>query len=175
LKPTPPGDQRPRAQLSFPWPNPPLEIALVHPEIPPNTGNIARLCAATGTRLHLVEPLGYRITDKELRRAGLDYGDSVEKTIHPNFDHFHAWLTGRRFHLFTTGGTTSLFEARFSPGDVLVFGRESTGLPLDFLASHPDRLVNIPQRLDHVRSLNLSTAAGIATFEALRQCASSTP
>ena len=163
-------DGRTRRQVDFAWPDPALEVALIHPEIPPNTGNIARLCAATGSHLHLVEPLGFRLTDRDLKRAGLDYWPHVAKTVHPGLDSFLNYLSGKRFHLFSTGGSTSLFDARFRPGDILVFGSESSGLSPELLARHPDRVVNLPQRLDHVRSLNLSTAAGISVYEALRQC-----
>jgi tRNA (cytidine/uridine-2'-O-)-methyltransferase len=169
-------DGRPRRQIEFAWPAPPLEIALVHPEIPPNTGNIARLCAGTGTRLHLVEPLGFRLSDRDLRRAGLDYWPKVSVTVHGDLAAFEGAMENRRLHLFSTTGATAHFDARFQSGDVLVFGAESRGLPEDFLARHPGSILNIPQRLDHVRSLNLSTAAGIALYEALRQCAGpSTP
>ena len=163
-------DGRTRRPVDFRWPVPALEVALVHPEIPPNTGNIARLCAATGSHLHLVEPLGFRLTDRDLKRAGLDYWPHVTKTVHPSLDEFLNYLAGKRFHLFSTSGSTSLFHARFQPGDVLVFGSESSGLSPTLLGAHPDRVVNLPQRLDHVRSLNLSTAVGISVYEALRQC-----
>jgi tRNA (cytidine/uridine-2'-O-)-methyltransferase len=162
-------DGRARRQIEWHWPSPPLSVALIHPEIPPNTGNVARLCAATGTILHLVEPLGFRITDRELKRAGLDYWPHVDKVVHANLEAFVAAMSGRRLHLFSTTGARSLYEVAFQPGDVLVFGRESAGLPESMLRASPDQVVNIPQRLDHVRSLNLSTSVGIAVYEALRQ------
>jgi len=155
--------------LPFRWPEPPLSIVLVEPEIPPNTGNVARLCAATGTRLHLVEPLGFRIDDAKLRRAGLDYWDSIRPEVHRDFAAYLAAARPPRFFLFSAGAGRSFLEARYAPGDALIFGRETRGLPGDLLAAHPDRTVGIPIRPEHVRSLNLSTACGIALFEALRQ------
>lgn len=158
-----------RCPLSFPWPDPPLRVVLVEPEIPPNTGNIARTCAATGSILHLIEPLGFKITDAQLKRAGLDYWDSVAITPHPSFDAFLEATGHPRLWLFTTGATRSYFDADFKPGDALVFGSETRGLSDELLARYPDRRLGIPLRPDHVRSLNLSTAAGIAIYEALRQ------
>jgi tRNA (cytidine/uridine-2'-O-)-methyltransferase len=147
----------------------PLHVALIEPEIPPNTGNVARLCAATGCALHLVEPLGFRIDDRELKRAGLDYWDRVQLVVHPSLD---AFLTatatlGRWF--FSTKGERGYAGASFALGDVLVFGKETQGLPADLLARFPDRTLRIPLREDGVRSLNLSTAAGIATYAALER------
>ena len=156
-------------ERAFRWPDPPLHVVVVHPQIPPNTGNIARMCAATGSRLHLVEPMGFRITDAKLKRAGLDYWDSIAPEVHPSFEAFLEAARPRRFFLFSTGGGRSLFDQRFAPGDALVFGSETGGLPDDLLQSHPDRVLGIPIQTRHVRSLNLSTAAGIAVYEALRQ------
>ena len=156
-------------ELPFRWPSPPLRVALVHPQIPPNTGNISRLCAATGSELHLVQPLGFRITDADVRRAGLDYWDSVRLTVHDDLPAFERACLGGRYHLFSTGGTRSLYDTDFQPGDTLVFGSETEGLPQDLLDRHPDRIVGIPILTAHVRSLNLSTSAGIALYEALRQ------
>lgn len=158
-----------RCPLSFRWPDPPLRVVLVEPEIPPNTGNIARTCAATGCILHLVEPLGFKITDAKLKRAGLDYWDSVALKPHRNFDEFMIAAGHPRLWLFTVGASRSLFDADFWPGDALVFGSETRGLSDELLARFPDRHLGIPVRPDHVRSLNLSTAAGIAIYEALRQ------
>lgn len=158
-----------RCPLPFAWPDPPLRLVLVEPEIPPNTGNIARTCAATGTHLHLVEPLGFTLTDAQLKRAGLDYWDSVALAPHPHFNHFLETTGHPRLWLFTTGATRSLYDADFQPGDALVFGSETRGLSDTLLARYPDRALGIPLRPDHVRSLNLSTAAGIALYEALRQ------
>ena len=143
-------------------------MVLVSPQIPPNTGNVARLCACTGCKLILVEPLGFSIADKELKRAGLDYWDKVFVKLYPSWQ---AYLEGtpqaRRF-LFTAREGTGLWAARFSPGDHLVFGAETTGLPKELLHQGVGEIATIPM-LEERRSLNLSTAVGIATFEALRQ------
>ena len=149
---------------------PPFSVVLVHPQIPPNTGNVARLCAVTGSRLHLVEPLGFSIADKDLRRAGLDYWDQVVAEIHPGVEAWEEQAPWPRVHLFTAHGAKELWEAEFLPGDALVFGSEQRGLPQELLDRHPSRTVSIPQR-PGLRSLNLSTAAGIALYEALRQAA----
>lgn len=117
----------------------------------------------------MVEPLGFRITDAQLKRAGLDYWDSVALAPHPSFDAFLEAAGHPRLWLFTTGASRSLFDADFKPGDALVFGSETRGLSDGLLARFPDRHLGIPLRADHVRSLNLSTAAGIAIYEALRQ------
>jgi tRNA (cytidine/uridine-2'-O-)-methyltransferase len=153
----------------FTWPDPPLQVVLVEPEIPPNTGNIARMCAATGSKLHLVEPLGFKINDAQLKRAGLDYWDAITPIIHPSWDAFMAAEQPARMFLFSTGGSLSFFDVSYRPGDYLVFGSETRGLSDDLLAAHRDRIVGIPLRTEHVRSLNLSTAAGIVVYEALRQ------
>jgi len=163
-------DHRRRVSLPFPWPAPPVRVVLVHPEIPPNTGAIARLCAATGTPLDLVEPLGFRLTDRALRRAGLDYWPHVE--IH----RYRSWAEWKEHHpvpvhLFSTAGTRSVFEPSYAPGDALVFGSETSGLPDSILSEWPDRVRVIPLQPDRVRSLNLATAVAIALYEALRQCA----
>ena len=147
---------------------PPLHIVLVSPRIPPNTGNVARLCAVTGSKLVLVEPLGFSISDRELKRAGLDYWDKVFVTLHPDYPSYLAcYPTARRF-LLTARTKRSVYEVEFLPGDHLVFGPETTGLPPDILAGGSGEPVTIPM-LPQRRSLNLSTAAGIVTYEALRQ------
>ena len=167
----------PNTALSLQPPSPPLCVVLVHPQIPPNTGNIARLCAVTGTRLHLVAPLGFRVTDKDLRRAGLDYWDKVHAATWGSFDELCAAerLEASRVHLFTGragAASRSLWEARFRPGDWLIFGEEARGLPDEVLARFPERWVRVPMIANpSARSLNLSTCAGIAVYEALRQCA----
>jgi len=139
---------------------------LVEPEIPPNTGNIARLCAATGCALHLIEPLGFSIADRELKRAGLDYWHEVDVTVHPSLDRFLAgWQTP--LWLFSTRGTMRYDRAPFARGDALVFGKETAGLPARLLEAHPARTLRLPMRANAVRSLNLSTAAGIAVYAAL--------
>jgi tRNA (cytidine/uridine-2'-O-)-methyltransferase len=149
----------------------PLHVVLVEPEIPPNTGNIARLCAATGSVLHLVGKLGFRIDEQSVRRAGVDYWHLVQVRQHVDFHHFvHAWrreAPAGQLHLFTALATRSYVGAGYRAGDALVFGRESVGLPEEILAAHPERHVGIPT-LGAVRSLNLANAAGIALFEALR-------
>ena len=158
-----------KAEIPFRWPTPPLRVALVSPEIPPNTGNIARLCAATGTHLHLVEPMGFPIDDAKLRRAGLDYWDSVVMAVHPSFDALMTTLAPARFFLFSTAGSTPYTSIHFKPGDLLIFGSETRGLPDEVLTAHPDRVVGIPIQTNHVRSLNLSSAVAVAVYEALRQ------
>ena len=144
-------------------------IALIEPEIPPNTGNIARLCAATGTRLDLVGKLGFEISDKHLKRAGLDYWENVDIHREADLDRYLEQLAGKRFFLFSTKGEQNHFEVEFQEGDVLVFGSETKGLPQSIMERWPDRLTRIPIDFSHVRSLNLSTTAGIVLFEAIRQ------
>ena len=146
-----------------------MNIVLVEPEIPPNTGNIARLCAATGSRLHLVGRLGFRLTSAQLRRAGLDYWDAVEIVRHGSFAEFGLALTGTRRFYFSTRGRSLYTDVRYQPGDVLVFGSESHGLSDEILSANAAQVVGIPMRVEQVRSLNLATAAGIVLYEALRQ------
>jgi len=145
----------------------PLHVALVEPEIPPNTGNVSRLCAATGCALHLVEPLGFRIDDRELKRAGLDYWHNVALVMHPSLEAFLDATASLNRWYFSTRATRRYDEAAFAPGDVLVFGKETKGLPRELIERHRDRALRIPMREDGVRSINLSTAAGIATYAAL--------
>ncbi len=146
-----------------------FHIVLVEPEIPPNTGNIGRLCLATGSRLHLVEPLGFSIDDRQLRRAGLDYWRQVDVRVWPSLDACLAALPlGTRTFFLTTKSDRAYWDARFEAGDCLIFGRESRGLPEPLLAAHRDELLTIPI-LPATRSLNLSTAVGIVLFEAMRQ------
>ena len=145
----------------------PLHVVLVEPEIPPNTGSIARLCAATASPLHLVGPLGFRIDEHAVRRAGVDYWHLVDIRRHLDFAHFAHPFTGK-LHLFSAVATRSYLDADFAPGDALVFGKESVGLPEELLEAHADRVVGIPT-LGAVRSLNLANAVGIALFEALRR------
>jgi len=149
---------------------PPLHIVLFQPEIPPNTGNIARLCACTACRLHLVHPLGFSTSNRHLKRAGLDYWAHLDVREHANWAALKQALANHpaTWHGLTTQGGDSLWETRFQAGDVLVFGPETRGLPAEVLAElHP---VRIPMRQDApVRSLNLSSAAAIAVYEVLRQ------
>ena len=143
-------------------------MVLVSPQIPPNTGNVARLCAVTGCKLVLIEPLGFSISDKELKRAGLDYWDKVFLKLYPSWESYVAETADARRWLFTARAGTGLWDAKFQPGDHLVFGAEPTGLPPEVLAGGAGTTVGIPM-LEERRSLNLSTAVGIAAYEALRQ------
>ena len=151
---------------------PEFAVVLVHPEIPPNTGNVIRLTANTATHLHLVEPLGFRMDDRELKRAGLDYHEFARVRVHRDFASCRTALAAqgpRRWYAFTTEGPSSLYETRFRPRDVLVFGRESTGLPAEVRALFaPEATLRIPMRAG-VRSLNLSNAVAVAVYEAWRQ------
>jgi tRNA (cytidine/uridine-2'-O-)-methyltransferase len=149
-----------------------LHIALIEPRIPPNTGNIARLCAATDTSLHLIEPLGFSIDDAALRRAGLDYWESVDLWLHPSWREFRDAMARERCFYFSAKATQPLPEARFRPNSVLVFGNEIDGMPDRILEKHPERCFTIPMQSGKVRSLNLATAAGIVLYEALRQLGS---
>lgn len=145
-----------------------LNLVLVEPEIPQNTGNVARTCAATGCRLHLVHPLGFTITDAKLKRAGLDYWHSVEIIHHPNFEHFWKSIDPSRVWLASTKAIRNHTEASFQDEDYLVFGKETAGLPEELLEQHLDRAIRIPM-LPNRRSLNLSSAAAVVAYEALRQ------
>ncbi len=147
----------------------PLHIVLVEPEIPPNTGSIARLCGATDSVLDLVHPLGFSTDDKHLKRAGLDYWPHVTIRHWENFDAFLEQHDERRLFFFTTKSERSYYQASFSPGDCLVFGRETKGLPEETLALYQDRCYTIPMTNPHIRSLNLAMSAGIVIYEALRQ------
>ncbi len=148
--------------------DPPFEIILYQPEIPPNTGNIARLCACTGARLHLVGPIGFSLDEKRLKRAGLDYWDKVYVATWESLEEALAQLPGRGLHLFAAQGKKTLWEARFAKGDILVFGRESTGLPEALLTEHRERTVRVPM-LPGRRSLNITSTAAVALYEAIRQ------
>jgi len=145
----------------------PLHVVLVEPEIPPNTGNVARLCAATGCALHLVEPLGFRIDDRALKRAGLDYWSAVRVVVHRSLEAFLATVPAERCWWVETDGAVPYTTARFALGDALVFGKETGALPPALLAAHRARTLRIPMRAGAVRSLNLSTAVGIVTYAAL--------
>ncbi|QJB57989.1 tRNA (cytidine(34)-2'-O)-methyltransferase [Pseudodesulfovibrio sp. zrk46] len=144
-----------------------MRIVLFEPEIPPNTGNIARLCAATKTPLHLIEPLGFKIDNKHLKRAGLDYWPHVDVTVHPDFDHFVNTVNPPRMVMASTKAATPHHRFEFHPDDAIVMGPETRGLPAEMMEQYPVG-VRIPI-WGEVRSLNLSTATGILLFEALRQ------
>jgi tRNA (cytidine/uridine-2'-O-)-methyltransferase len=146
----------------------PFTLVIVSPQIPPNTGNVARLCAVTGCKLVLIEPLGFSISDKELKRAGLDYWDKVFLKLYPSWAAYLEDTGAVRRWLFTARAQTGLWDAKFEPGDHLVFGAEPTGLPPEVLEGQAGTKVTIPM-LEERRSLNLSTAVGIAAYEALRQ------
>jgi tRNA (cytidine/uridine-2'-O-)-methyltransferase len=150
-------------------PNHHLQIVLIEPEIPPNTGAIARVCAATDTVLHLVEPLGFKLDDRSLKRAGMDYWQHVTWHTWPNWAALREAHPQARFHFLTTKTTRSYTEAQFEPNDFLVFGRETRGLPESLLRDHAEACLTIPMSSPHARSLNLATAAAIVLFEALRQ------
>ena len=144
----------------------PLRVVLVEPEIPPNTGSVARTCAATGSALHLVGELGFRIDDHAVRRAGLDYWPLVDLHRHDDLGQFGAAHPEARWHLLASSGMRSIFDADIRPGDALVFGKESVGLDPELLEAHPDRVYGIPT-LGPVRSLNLSNAVAIVVYQAL--------
>lgn len=148
---------------------PVAHVVLVEPEIPPNTGNIARLCAATGAHLHLIEPLGFELSDKQLKRAGMDYWQRVAWQTWPDWEAFLKGEKPQRLHLFTTKATQSYWDATYHKGDYLVFGRETKGLPESMLEAYQPNCVRIPIEREAARSLNLATATGIGLFEALRQ------
>ena len=145
-----------------------FNIVLVEPEIPQNTGNIARTCAATGCTLHLIKPLGFEISDKYLKRAGLDYWNLVDVFVYKNFEELCAKYPDARFRFYTTKARKTYTEADYAEGDFLVFGKETRGLDEELLLKHPDECVRIPM-YSEARSLNLSNAAAIAVYEALRQ------
>jgi tRNA (cytidine/uridine-2'-O-)-methyltransferase len=146
-----------------------LHVALLEPEIAANTGNIGRLCAATGAALHLVGRLGFRLDDRSLRRAGLDYWPAVEVHRHADLAAFEAALAGARTFYFSAHAATPYTRASYQDGDCLLFGSESQGLPPGLLGRHAEQALTIPMPAGRVRSLNLATAVGIALYEALRQ------
>jgi tRNA (cytidine/uridine-2'-O-)-methyltransferase len=148
----------------------PFHVVLVEPEIPPNTGNIARLCAATGTVLHLVGKLGFTIDDRQLKRAGLDYWDAVEVCLWDDLETLQAAFPACRCWYTSKKAVKTHLQADFQAGDFLVFGKETVGLAEALLASNAEQCIRIPIFSPVVRSLNLSTAAGIVLYEALRQC-----
>jgi tRNA (cytidine/uridine-2'-O-)-methyltransferase len=157
-------------------PPPPHKVALLQPQIAPNTGNIARLCVATGTELHLVRPLGFILSDQKLRRSAMDYWPRLRLTLHDDLPAFLSFFeqsraaggSRPRAWMFSTKGEKNFWSADYADGDFLVFGSETAGLPASLLARDPDRVVRIPQASGE-RCLNLSTAAGIGLFEAIRR------
>jgi tRNA (cytidine/uridine-2'-O-)-methyltransferase len=144
-----------------------LKLALVHPQIAPNTGNIARLCVATGTELHLVRPLGFVLSDRELKRSAMDYWPRVKLTVHDDLEAFEEVVGQQSRWLFSSKGERPLWEVDFRDGDWLIFGNETQGLPAILTQRDPARTLRIPQAPEQ-RCLNLSTAAGIGLYEALR-------
>lgn len=146
-----------------------FSLILYQPEIPPNTGNIIRLCANTGTGLHLIEPLGFELDEKRLRRAGLDYREFADIQVHANLDACLGKITPRKVYALSTRGVTNYAEPRFATGDAFLFGPETRGLPRETLESlPPGQRLRIPMRKD-IRSLNLSNAAAVVIYEAWRQ------
>ena len=145
-----------------------LNIVLVEPEIPQNCGNIARTCAATGSRLHLIRPLGFDISDKAVKRAGLDYWHLVDVRVYDNLEDFFSKNDVKQLWCLSTKAPRCYTEARFEDECYLLFGKETKGLPEDLLAKHYEECIRIPMRSE-ARSLNLSNAVAITTFEALRQ------
>jgi tRNA (cytidine/uridine-2'-O-)-methyltransferase len=150
-----------------------LHVALVEPEIPPNTGNIARLCAATRTPLHIVGVTGFRMDDRTLKRAGLDYWSEVELHRHIDLDALIDRLPGSRFLYFSTKVPRKYTDWQYADGDCLIFGTETRGLPEKLLKANADRSLTIPMPNKNVRSLNLSTSVGIVLYEAIRQISES--
>ncbi|MGI6752189.1 MAG: tRNA (cytidine(34)-2'-O)-methyltransferase [Anaerovoracaceae bacterium] len=147
-----------------------FHIVLVEPEIPPNTGNVARTCAATGTRLHLIRPMGFEIDNTKLKRAGLDYWPKVALEIHENLDAFMKKYGHRKLYLATTHGERIYNEVSYEPGCMFLFGRETRGLPKELVRENRERTVRIPMsKAVGERSLNLSNSVAIMIFEALRQ------
>ena len=144
-----------------------FHIALFEPEIPPNTGNIIRLCANTGAELHLIEPLGFSIDNKALRRAGLDYREFATLNLHASFESFLQSVAGKRIFALTTKATQSCFDVSYQADDVFLFGPETRGLPANIIESY--HALRLPMR-DNSRSLNLSNAVAVMVYEAWRQC-----
>jgi tRNA (cytidine/uridine-2'-O-)-methyltransferase len=152
-----------------------IAVVLYQPEIPPNTGNVIRLCANTGAELHLVEPLGFNFNDKALRRAGLDYHDTARIIRHADWQACKTALAGRRMFAITTKGTNNPYDTELNQNDVYVFGRETSGLPAEIMAEfRAEQRLRLPMLPDQ-RSLNLSNAVAVTVYEAWRQCGFNTP
>lgn len=145
-----------------------LNIVLHQPEIPANTGNIGRTCVATGTRLHLIEPLGFRLNEKEIKRAGMDYWDDLEVIRYINYEEFLEKNPGAKIYYATTKAQHTYTEVNYEPDCYIMFGKESAGIPEEILVDNPDTCIRIPM-LDSIRSLNLSNSVAIVLYEALRQ------
>lgn len=145
-----------------------LNIVLFEPEIPANTGNIGRTCVATGTRLHLIEPLGFRLNEKSLQRAGMDYWDQLDVTRYVNYEEFLEQNPGAKIYMATTKGQQVYTEVEYEPDCYLMFGKESGGIPEEILVQHPKECIRIPM-IGDTRSLNLSNSVAIVLYEALRQ------
>ena len=145
-----------------------LNIVLYEPEIPSNTGNIGRTCVATGTRLHLIEPLGFRLNEKAIRRAGMDYWSDLDVTTYVNYEEFLEKHPGAKIYRATTKSRQTYTEVSYEPDCYIMFGKESAGIPEEILVNHPDTCVRIPM-IGETRSLNLSNSVAIVLYEALRQ------
>ena len=145
-----------------------LNIVLHQPEIPANTGNIGRTCVATGTRLHLIEPLGFRLNEKEIKRAGMDYWDDLEVIRYVNYEEFIEKNPGAKIYYATTKAKHTYTEVNYESDCYIMFGKESAGIPEEILVDNPDTCIRIPM-LDSIRSLNLSNSVAIVLYEALRQ------
>ncbi|MBW6514486.1 MAG: tRNA (cytidine(34)-2'-O)-methyltransferase [Candidatus Syntrophosphaera sp.] len=152
----------------IPLPATGFNIALYEPEIPANTGNIGRLCVGTGSTLHIIQPCKFLLTDKALKRAGLDYWPDLDLVLHKNAEEFFAALNPSRIFLCTTKAERSYLDLSYAAGDAFLFGPESRGLPQSFLDRYPDRLITIPMHAK-IRSLNLANSVSIVLFEAIRQ------
>ena len=146
-----------------------FSVVLVSPEIPHNTGAIGRLCVGLGIPLHLVRPLGFKLTEKAIARAGLDYWPLLEVHVHDSWDDYLAEVRPRRMLFLSTHGEASLYDCEFAPGDALVFGSESAGLPKEFYDRYRESLFRIPMPGEHARSINLANAVSIAAYECFRQ------
>jgi len=145
-----------------------FNIVLLEPEIPANTGNIGRTCVAAGARLHLIEPLGFRINEKMVKRAGLDYWDQLDVTLYDNYTDFITKNPGAKIYMATTKAKHTYTEVSYEPGCFFMFGKESAGIPEEILIEHPDMAIRIPM-IGDIRSLNLGNSAAIILYEALRQ------
>lgn len=156
---------------AVPAPVTPLHLTLIEPQIPQNTGSIARLCVGLGARLHLIRPLGFALHTSRVKRAALDYWAHADIVIHPNWDAYLEATQPAALHLLSTRGTRSHFACRFRPGAHIVFGNESSGFPPDFYTRYGDWLFRIPMPGPHARSLNLANAASVVAYEAYRQFA----